>query len=145
MALAVIWWPFVGLAVAAFVDTRLKRRRKAAHTGHEQPLVTSPTTEQPVDNPVSDVPYERPTTTTPTTAFQAAHNTGGYKPADLFMLPIGNGAEALQRRTVYSKPCRTGGPIANRLQREKRDESRRSPTGQSSKIRLEARSLGITW
>ena len=92
VALAVCLVAVCGVAVATFVDTLPKTQGgKQRHIGHEQPLVTSPTTEQPVDNPVSDVPYERPTTTTPTTAATKPPTTPvDTKPADLFMLPIGN-------------------------------------------------------
>mgnify|MGYP002562793129 FL=1 len=92
VALAVCLVAVCGVAVATFVDSLpTKQEDGSSPPTTSSPLVTSPPTEKPVDNPVSDVPYEAPTTTEPaTTASTPPTKPVDTKPADLFMLPLGN-------------------------------------------------------
>ncbi len=90
VALAVCLVAVCGVAVATFIDS-LPKKQGDSSSEMSMPSVTSPTTGKPVDNPVSDIPYDKPTTP-PTTAPTTAPPTKPVdtKPADLFMLPMGN-------------------------------------------------------
>ncbi len=92
VALAVCLVAVCGVAVATFVDSLpTKQEDGSSAPDTSSPLVTTLPTEKPVDNPVSDVPYEAPTTTKPaTTTTTPPTQPVDTKPADLFMLPLGN-------------------------------------------------------
>lgn len=110
VALAVCLVAVCGIAVATFVDTLPKKTGESSSTPSTSAPVVPPTTERPVDNPVSDVPYDKTTTTASTTsATTPPTKPVDTKPADLFMLPIGN--EVL-------KPFSDGQPVYSETMRD---------------------------